>query len=632
MFTEKQTENLKKQLYEIHRELCLNLIEKDEEIWWPTPFYINPDEYEFRESYDLFNGNCGILLFFLSLYKFDGNKAHLKVINKGMHRILNTDAVRKPKFFALYTGLGGVIYTCLKIFEVTGDVFYKEKALNLTLTNCKQLTENLLKVDILSGYTGNLLMLTLLYHHTGNIEIFNMVTSLIDRLILEARISEQGLKWDYSRSKKAYDSMTGFSHGASGIAWVLMQIGGYFSATGLIYLAEEALKYEMQYFQAPAKNWLDLRLGPHRLNKPNVHEWDLQTFLPEMTDVNAWAHGAAGIGLTRQMAFKLTKKKNYAKDCNIILERCLNDLVKFDRTDFTLVSGYTGMIPFLLNSSKVSGISNETEIVFILDQAAELYRKNQSYNTYVSCGIDDYGLLSGKAGIGYIILNILTDKNAGSILNPELPKQTKNLDFEEKYSEYHIKRAIFSRYYKRTLEALKGENSSLFDVENINDFKIKLQAEISKRNRREAKENFDLEQSIVDLWAQHKGYFSFEQKYKHLLRMADENLFVTDPDLMKRFFKLSDHVKIYRPDKESSHNVLLLISDENGIREMNIGVFAAMILNEIENSKIIGLDLINSIHRIFFKDNATENLLAELRNKVIQQIRLLIKAGFVEVI
>jgi hypothetical protein len=114
--------------------------------------------------------------------------------------------------------------------------------------------------------------------------------------------------------------------------------------------------------------------------------------------------------------------------------------------------------------------------------------------------------------------------------------------------------------------------------------------------------------------------------------MADENLSVTDSDLMKRFFKLSDHVKIYRSDKESSHNVLLLISDENGIREMNIGVFAAMILNEIENSKIIGLDLINSIHRIFFKDNATENLLAELRNKVIQQIRLLIKAGFVEVI
>ncbi|QIL41396.1 hypothetical protein G7074_20290 [Pedobacter sp. HDW13] len=130
MFTEKQTENLSKQLYKIHEALCAALNENDTEIWWSTPFYIGTDEYELRESYDLFNGNCGIILFFLALYQFDGNKAHLTVVNKGMQRIFNNDEVINPKFFALYTGLGGVIYTCLKIFEVTGDIFYREKAWN----------------------------------------------------------------------------------------------------------------------------------------------------------------------------------------------------------------------------------------------------------------------------------------------------------------------------------------------------------------------------------------------------------------------------------------------------------------------------------------------------------------------
>ncbi len=158
MFTAKQIERLRNQLYKIYDDLCLNFKETDQEIWWPTPFYINPEEYEFRESYDLFNGNCGIVLFFLQLYQFDRNADHLRIINKAMHRILNAEEVLHPKSFALYTGLGGVIYTCIKIYEVTNGGFYKEKALTLTLHHQKQLTE-LLKADLLSGYSGNLLLL-----------------------------------------------------------------------------------------------------------------------------------------------------------------------------------------------------------------------------------------------------------------------------------------------------------------------------------------------------------------------------------------------------------------------------------------------------------------------------------------
>nr|WP_276902202.1 lanthionine synthetase LanC family protein [Pedobacter kyonggii] len=623
MFTAEQTKKFKAQLYGIYDELRLNSKETEQEIWWPTPFYISLDEYEFRESYDLFNGNCGIVLFFLKLYQFDGDADHLRIVNKAMYRILNADAVLNPKSFALYTGLGGVIYTCLKVFEATGNGFYKKKALELTLKNQRQLTTDLLKTDLLSGYSGNLLMLTLLYNHTANVNVLKIVNFLIDRLITEARISEQGLKWDYSSSKKAYDSMTGFSHGASGIAWVLMQVGRYFNAAGLIYLAEEALKYEMQYFYTPAKNWLDLRLGPHRLNKPDVHEWNLQTFLPEMSDVNAWAHGAAGIGMSRQIALDLTKEKQYDEDCKNALERCLNDLEKLDRNDFTLVSGYCGMIPFLFNCE------TESQIVVILDKARKLHQKTRSFNTYVSCGVDDYGLLSGKAGIGYIILAILMGQSSDNILAPELPKNSKKSDLEDTYSEIQVKKSIFSKYYTRTLGKLK--KNPVFEDKDINDFKIRLQSEISKIQSNEIVAAFNLENELVDLWKEHKGYFSFEQKQKHLLKKAEESLIFTDQYLIEQFFRLSRHVKLYLPNKLKESEILLLVSNKNGIEEVQVGVFATMILNAIGKKELKVGELLQSFIPIFFSGEPSAKSLFELKDKVMQQIRLLIKAGFIEI-
>lgn len=622
MFTTKQIEKFNRQLYEIYDELCFNFIETDREIWWPTPFYTNLDEYEFKESYDLFNGNCGIVLFFLKLYQFDRNADHLRIVNKAMYRILNSSEVLHPKFFALYTGLGGVVYTCLKIFEVTDDEFYKDKALALMLHNEKELTE-LLKADLLSGYTGNLLLFCLLYHHTNHPKVLSMVSFLIDRLIAEARISEQGLKWDYSRSKKAYDSMTGFSHGASGIAWVLMQVGQYFNATGLIYLAEEALRYEMQYFQESAKNWLDLRLGPHRLNKPDVHEWKLETFLPEMTDVNAWAHGAAGIALSRQMALQITKEKKYEEHCQNALERCLHDLEKLNRTDFTLVSGYCGMIPFLLECKM------DAQVALILGQASALHQKTNSYNTYVSCGIDDYGLLSGKAGIGYIILQILTDQSSAGILAPGLPHNDKKSVFEYEYSEIQIKKLIFSNYYTRTLNKL--QHFSAFESKDIDGFKIKLQSEILQIQNDEIAASFNLESALVDLWKKHKGYFSFEQKHKYWLKRVEENLKLCDQVLTDKNLRLSDRVKLYRPLKRIENGLLLFLSDENGVKEINVGLFTALILNAIEKEKMKGEELVKLLHATLFGDTPNEKSLMQLADKVVQQTRLLIEAGFIEV-
>jgi len=626
MFTAAQIEVFTNHLHEIKNDLHLHKKETVDEAWWPTPYYINPNEYAFQESYDIFNGNCGIALFLLELYRFDQSEAHISLIDKMMSRMMKSEAILKPKFFAFYTGLGGVIYTNLKIYEATGIQKYLNNALLLTLSNQTQLSTELLKADLLSGYTGNLLIFTLLYHHSQHEEVLRLIHLLLDRLIQEARVSEMGLKWDYHQSKKAYDSMTGFSHGASGIAYCLMQLSMYFDEPGLLYLAEEALAYEMQYYHAPANNWLDLRIGNYELSKPGAHLWQLETFISDMAGANAWAHGAAGVGLSRSFAFALTQKEIYSKQCSQIIEKCLSDLQNKPRPDFTLVSGYSGMIPFLMCNKDSAGVADH--ICDAIDGAIEQYRKTNSYSEYLSCGADDYGLFSGKAGVGYVLLQLIAGDQSDSVAKPTLPKPAKIINLEGRFSTVDIKRKIFSSYFKRTigkLDQLGVGIGALYEVKNIDEFSDVLSVKISQiEGANEAiTQSFRLESKLLKLWKLHKGYFSYQQQNIYLKKNAESASQKSDSDFMVLNLKLSDHVKYFGEDENGSK--LLLYSHESGVEEIKIGTFSAIIVESLVNRKMKTSQLIDEITHEYFKP-ATEK--EQISQKIVLQIRLLLMSGF----
>ncbi|MDY0904928.1 lanthionine synthetase LanC family protein [Pedobacter sp. CFBP9032] len=627
MFTNAQIEVFTQHLNEVKDDLLSNKKETADEAWWSTPYYVNAEDYAFEERYDIFNGNCGIALFFLEFYRFDKNEAHLHLIDKMMNRILRSAAVLKPKFFALYTGIGGVIYTNLKVFEVTGNQKYLDSALQLTLDNQMQLSETLSKADLLSGYTGNLLAFTLLYHHSQHKQVKKLISVLLDRVVNEVRVSQIGLKWDYNASKKAYDGMTGFSHGASGIAYVLMQLSVYFDAPGLLYLSEEALAYEMQYYYTPAKNWLDLRIGNYHMAKPQAHLWQLETFISDMAGVNAWAHGAAGVGLSRSMAFELTQNEIYSKQCNDVLEKCLSDLLKPGRPDFTLVSGYLGMIPFLARYKDKEGIADQ--ISMVVDGAIKQYQKTNSYSEYLSCGPHDYGLFSGKAGAGYMLLQLLSGDQFASVAQPKLPIPKKITNLNGRFSAHQIKKQIFSSYYRRTIQKIEGANinlSTIYKVENIDKFSRALSSQINQiaENREEIRRSFELESEILKLWKFHKGYFSYQQRNIYLNNIAEEANLKSDGDLIALTLKLNDHVKYYGDNVNGGG--LLLICNEQGVEEKQIGVFPAVIIKLLgtKDSKI--LVLVAKIAKAYFDSNASKELITQ---KILQQIRLLLKSGFV---
>lgn len=79
--------------------------------------------------------------------------------------------------------------------------------------------------------------------------------------------------------------LTGFSHGAAGIAYALLRLSGVTERDIYRKAAEEVITYEQSVFMPEIGNWPDLRESD-----------DLQTDVPCGT---SWCHGAPGIGLAR---------------------------------------------------------------------------------------------------------------------------------------------------------------------------------------------------------------------------------------------------------------------------------------------------------------------------------------------
>lgn len=642
LFTQLQTQRIQKQLTQLKSDLLASSSTDEAGVYWQSPFYETIDKFSFQTTVDLFNGNSGIALFYIGLFELSGKLEELKMAEDIMRKVLKEEAVLKPRSFGFYTGITGVIYVCIKLYAHNNDEKYLRRASRLLLDNQENIVNNTAKADLLSGYCGSLLVITLLYHHLRTKNLLAIIHQLIDRVINEARISEAGLKWDYNQSKSSFDSLAGFSHGASGIACVLMQVGNYFKHDGLIYLAEQALAYEMQYFDPGSGNWLDLRLGKFRLSLPDAHRWDLNVFRPEMNKVNSWAHGAGGIGLARLMAYELTGKEIYFQQCQLVMKKCLKDLEKMHRTDFTLCSGYMGMLPFL---SRFAGLLQKNyagSILSVVDQAGVQYARKRSYNTYISANQFDYGLLSGKSGIGYVLLQLL-NKEMDSVVCPVLPPNKKLLPGIASYSQFAVKQRIFSAYYAKTiyhLEQLEPGFMLKMQADDFNGFEEWLYQKISGLPALEESgiaALFDFEQQLAIRWKLHKGYLCYKKKNEFMQDQAKQLSLATAEELCSLSFKLNDHIGFYALSTKlkevmgllQTYQAALFMSEEHGVKTVYIGQLSTLMLSGLAAQALTGQELISLILGNFSGNAKLRLETTVLQERILLQMRSLIISGMI---
>ncbi|MVT10605.1 lanthionine synthetase LanC family protein [Chitinophaga tropicalis] len=568
-------------VYDIAENL-LGVLQEDEDglFWQRTRTDDTSQPVVMPETTDIFNGSAGTILFFLSLYNYNPQQRYIDHCDKVLQRLIRKSYAAAPRYYTFYTGATGLLYVCIKMYEVTQRGQYIKDAVQLALYLQEGILHGVVKDDLLSGHAGNLFVISYLYSHTGNEQLLQLLRSIYDLLIAHARIAPEGLKWD--NEKFAYDSLTGFSHGAAGIAYAMLQTGNYIKDEGLHYLARQALLYEMMYYDEERNNWMDLRADSKKITADEALAWPLESFRKRMSDTSSWAHGAVGSTLARLEAYRLTGDTLYAAQAHNGINRALQDVREKKRMNYTLCSGYGGHALMLIHAAKILGVpSLRDEAMYIAEDALTFFKQHGTYNTYSAAGGTDPALLSGTAGVGYMFLQLLLPYTGDTILYPAICGTYKASAL---YPASGVKEKILSPCFQETIAGLPHYTTIFEEVDNIHELE-KLLTSFP------VKEIFKREQIVKSLWLEHKGMLCF-RKREQVLRAGAWLLLREEGKLFQSaILSIGEHVKL--------HGHHLIYSHEKGVSILPVNALTVFIMQQLSTPQTI-TDIINHMLRVHF--------------------------------
>ncbi len=463
-----------KEASRIGDELLLKIDTDKNELLWPT-MLLDPGSTEFswRKIETIYSGNSGIILFFAELYNVTGDRKYLEAAIEGLNRLEVYCKNTPSGDNSLYSGRMGVSFVMLRLYELTENVSFLEKALYNAKEYCRFFNNKNNENDLLSGVAGTILGFIHLHAASGEDWLIEEITNFTEILLERAHAGQVGLYW--GRSFADIRGLCGFSHGTAGIGFVFLELGNYFNNKALYKIAEEAFAYENKYYDKKINNWPDFRMyhpnnGAEDLKYySHAYEKKKFDFFKNGADLNAWCHGAAGIGLARLRAWELLKKKQYKKEAeNAVAKTVSTDIVEseMDNLNFTLCHAHGGNAELFIQAEEMLGKKNyESYTEQIIKKLLAYKDSGAPYMTGIGLRAEaDTSLFMGNAGIGYFLLRAIAPQKVPSILAPPVNKENKNelllLDFQIS----SINKVLISKQYMRTSSLLEKLLSKEFNI------------------------------------------------------------------------------------------------------------------------------------------------------------------------
>jgi lantibiotic modifying enzyme len=354
---------------------------------------------------DLYQGTSGIALFLAALYRLSPEPV-LRATTLGALAHAHAQARKMPaaQRIGLYTGWTGIAYATASAGEVFGDQALIDKACDMLLEATTGEDEVLL--DVLVGAAGAIVALIDMQRLAGR-DLMTIACRLGERLLARAKRRESDWSWG-SHAGATDRDLTGFSHGAGGIAWALLELSTATGETRFRDAAERGFAYERRHFSKTHENWPDLRADdPSSAGPPGY--------------MVAWCHGASGIGLSRLRAYELTGDpvaRGEAEAAMRTTMRTLTDPNLGPQSDFTLCHGRAGNAELFLAAADVSGDQTARAVAEGVGRyGIEVYRRK---DLPWPCGVYEGGetpnLMLGLAGIGHFYLRLYDRENVPSVL------------------------------------------------------------------------------------------------------------------------------------------------------------------------------------------------------------------------
>jgi lantibiotic modifying enzyme len=316
-----------------------------------------------------------------------------------------------------FSGLGGIVYTFAHLGRLWNDDELLREAAEIAELAASRIDADE-DLDIIGGAGGFIGALASLHRVLPSERWIEIARRCGEHLVTRAIRMEHGVGWSTRIEKNR--PATGYSHGASGIAAALVQVGELTHEARYRALALEAVAYEASQFDAAAENWLD----------PGGQSRNTRT--QDGTLMVAWCYGAPGVGLARLAlstartsgSSEIVGKRDppeiarIARDLEIAIQTTRKQ--GFGR-NHSLCHGDLGNLEFLAQAAR---FTRDFELArFVREKTATVLASIERDGVLcgMPLGIESVALMNGLAGVGFGLLRLAEPERVPSVLTLDAP-------------------------------------------------------------------------------------------------------------------------------------------------------------------------------------------------------------------
>ncbi|MEO0488512.1 MAG: type 2 lanthipeptide synthetase LanM family protein, partial [Cyanobacteria bacterium J06659_2] len=230
--------------------------------WISLGFVPQANRYQLQLLTDsLYDGRCGVALFLAGLYHVTQEPHYRDLTLRVLHplrRQLNSMTSDARQRFArrmgigIATGITAMIYTFVKVGQFLEDETFLTEAQTLATMITPEMIAADQALDIISGAAGSILGSLSLYQVTGEITVLEKAIACGQHLLSQQTHPASGPKAWKNLAEKP---LTGFSHGATGIAYALLRLYAITDDPDYREAALEGMAYERSVFSPTQANW-----------------------------------------------------------------------------------------------------------------------------------------------------------------------------------------------------------------------------------------------------------------------------------------------------------------------------------------------------------------------------------------
>jgi type 2 lantibiotic biosynthesis protein LanM len=379
-------------------------IHDGEEVGWPGLTKVGLDRFSIVAlGTDLYDGLPGVALFLAYLGQITGESRYTNLARttlSTLRRHLERQQQRITRIGG-FEGWGGIIYALAHLAVLWRDAALLDEALGI-LPSLRELIDLDEDLDVIDGAAGCIGSLIALHRCSPSDLAVSVAVQCGDRLLACGQEQSQGIAWTTRIASKA--PLTGFAHGAAGIAWALLELGVLTGEERFATAAREAAAYERSLFSQESESWPDLRSNRHA---------------EESTFTTAWCFGAPGIGLARLRALDHWPDQETAAEIHAALRTTLRHGFG---SNHSLCHGDLGNLELLVQAAQHGfepGLETKWKSIAgeILEEVA--HGRPRCATPFA---VDSPGLMTGLSGIGYGLLRLAAPELVPSILLLEPPR------------------------------------------------------------------------------------------------------------------------------------------------------------------------------------------------------------------